>query len=540
MAPSVEVGGGAGHAVAVAGPGGTLAGTALGGGGTVSTVAVGSVGAAVLLVAVADSLGGSSTVALSVLVVISVVVHSPLVIVSAELASIALVGVRLSGDAVVGLAPSGVVVGAISLLGPLIVVVRALSSLLGAGGTLPGHGAVATSTLTGSGIRLLAVAEFLTALPSGGSTATLSLVLVVVGGGSSLAVGGSAVNVAVLAPSLSAPLVIISVVPLIVRLGGIRLSEGLVVRDILSVVLVSAPGIPVGGGLAPVLVAIASRGTVVLGLLATGAVVAAGATLAVLAPPGGGVAVSIGVTGVVPVVILGPLVIIGADLTSVVLVGVALGLNGVVRLAPSGVVVGSVSLLGPGIVVVGTLGGTVGTRGTLPGRALSTLSVLSGSGLGVTLALALLSTGSSGATGVSLGSVVLGGGGLAVGGGSVDITVLAPGLGTPLVVVLVVPLVVGLGGVGFGVGAAVGLLDAEVLVSAISIPVGGGSALVVSTVGLGGTALGAALALLDRDLELGLAGGVGVAVADRLDVDGAADSDERSSESEGFHVGRKK
>merc|ERR1719464_2090695 len=461
-APSVEVGGGAGHAV---------------------TVAVGSVGIAVLLVAVAGGGGGSSAVALAVLVVISVVVLSPLVVVSAKLASVALVGVRLGGDGVVGLAPSGVVVGAISLLGPLVVVVRALSSLLGAGGTLPGHGAVAAGTLTGGSVRLLAVAELVATGPTGASSAALGLVLVVVGAGSGLTVGGSTVNVTVLAPSLGAPLVVISVVPLIVRFGGIRLGEGLVVRDILSVVLISAPGIPVGGGLAPVLVAIASGGTVVLGLLATGAVVAAGATLAVLAPPGGGVAVSIGVTGVVPVVILGPLVIIGADLTSVVLVGVALGLNGVVRLAPSGVVVRSVSLLGPGVVVVGTLGGTVGTGGTLPDGALSASAVLSGGGLGVSLALSLLSTGSSGATSVVLGTVVLGGGGLAVRGGSVHITVLAPGLGRDV--------------------------------------------------------YGAALALLDRDLELGLAGGVGVAVADRLDVDGAADSDERSSESEGFHVGRK-
>ena len=77
---------------------------------------------------------------------------------------------------------------------------------------------------------------------------------------------------------------------------------------------------------------------------------------------GGGAAVSGGVPVVVAVVVLGPLVVIGLNRAGVLLVVVGLGVNGVVRLAPSAVVVRAVSLLGPLVVVVAGAGG-----GTAPG-----------------------------------------------------------------------------------------------------------------------------------------------------------------------------
>jgi len=130
---------------------------------------------------------------------------------------------------------------------------------------------------------------------------------------------------------------------------------------------------------------------------------------------------------------------------------------------------------------------------------------------------------------VSIGA----GSGLAVGGGAIDISVLAPSLGAPLVVILVVPFVVGLGGVRLGVGLAVGLGDGEVLVSAPGVPVGSGGLLVVGAISLGGGGLGVGAGVLDGDLGVGVGTiSVTVAVANGLDVDGAADGDESSGESE--------
>ena len=71
---------------------------------------------------------------------------------------------------------------------------------------------------------------------------------------------------------------------------------------------------------------------------------------------GSGLEIAISVTRVVSVVVLGPLVVISLDCASVALIVVGLGRDGVVRLAPPGVVIGSVGLLGPLIVVIGTLG----------------------------------------------------------------------------------------------------------------------------------------------------------------------------------------
>ena len=366
----------------------------------------------------------------------------------------------------------------------------------------------------------------------GGAVAVLGVVL---GGGSST-VGGGTIDVSVLAPSLSAPFVVISVVPLVVRLSGVCLGGSAVVGNILGVVLIAAPGVPVGARFAPVAGAVGlGGGGVVATLLAVGTVAVA---IALPGLRGGGLAVLVSVTRVVSVVVLGPLVVVGAHALGVVLVVVGLGLDGVVRLAPSGVEVRAIGLLGPDIVVVATLGSAVGGGSTLP-------AVLAGGTValgGVAVAGAL----GGSVAGLALLVVVAGGGGLAVGGSAVDVAVLAPGLSAPLVVVLVVPFVVGLGGVGLGVGAAIGLLDGEVLVSAVGIEVGGGVGHVVGAVALGGSLLGGAWGGLDGDLGGGVAvaGTVGpVAVAARdtvaggLDVDGGGDGDERRSESEGFHVG---
>merc|ERR1719464_220670 len=72
----------------------------------------------------------------------------------------------------------------------------------------------------------------------------------------------------------------------------------------------------------------------------------------VLAVGGSSLLVGVGGAGVVTIVVLGPLVVISPDLARVLLVVVGFGSDGVVGLAPSGVVVGAVGLLGPLVVVV--------------------------------------------------------------------------------------------------------------------------------------------------------------------------------------------
>jgi len=57
------------------------------------------------------------------------------------------------------------------------------------------------------------------------------------------------------------------------------------------------------------------------------------------------------------IVILGPLVVVSTDLAGVLLVIVLVGLDKVVRLAPPGVGIGTVGVLGPGIVVSSSRGG---------------------------------------------------------------------------------------------------------------------------------------------------------------------------------------
>ena len=188
-------------------------------------------GDVLLAPAVANALSllgrGSVAVGISLASPGGVVVLSPLIIISADLTGVVLVVVRASSNGVVRLAPSGVVVRAVSLLGPLVIVVAA-------------HGS--------------------TALPVG--TVGGELLALALANGSIASVAGGTGEIAVLTPSLSAPLVIISVVPLVIRLSSVRFGGGLAVRLINGEILIAAPGIPVGGLLGLVLLSEASRGVV--------------------------------------------------------------------------------------------------------------------------------------------------------------------------------------------------------------------------------------------------------------------------------------
>merc|ERR550539_1719202 len=204
----------------------------------------------------------------------------------------------------------------------------------------------------------------------------------------------------------------------------------------------------------------------------------------------------------------------------VLLVVVGLGVNGVVRLAPSAVVVRAVGLLGPLVVVVAGAGGGTASGGVVD--VLLSLAVSGGGGLlvsggdllsGVTvatistvsvsvalrsvvdgLALAAVTGGGLGA-GAAIAIPVSLGGSLSDGRGTIDVSVLAPSLGAPLIVVLVVPFVIGLGVVGLGPGLVVRLIDGEVLITAPSVKVGGGAGHAVAVAGLGGTLAGSSLDL---------------------------------------------
>ena len=518
--------------------GSVVLGTLLGeSGSTVISVSV----SGLELVGLLAPLGGSLAVSTSVLGVVSIVVLSPLVIIGLDGSGVALAVVRLGGDRVVGLAPSGVVVGAVSLLGPLVVVVSASGGLLGGGSSLPDHlvtsvtgsrgllggllGLVSVgtvSTVAISTVSGVAVAEGLAHLGGLGASGSVSSLGGILGGGDGT-VGGSAIDISVLAPGLCAPLVIVSVVPLIVGFSGVSLSGGAVVGNVLSVVLITSPGVPVGARLAPVVLAALLGSSGALSALAVAGTLAVGRGR-------GSFAVSVTLTSIVSVVVLSPLIVVGADTSGVVLIVVGLGLNGVIRLAPSGVVVRAISLLGPDIVVVATTGGTVALAGTLPDLTGGGTVVVLGGSLIDLLATIL---GALGGTGLTVAVIVARGGGLSVGGGTVDVTVLTPGLSAPLVVVGVVPLVIRLSGVGLGGGAAIGLLDGEVLISAIGIEVGGRSLFGLLAVTLGGTLSTVARLLGDLDDGSGLVVGWLMAVSLLPSVDGSNEE----SESESFHVG---
>merc|ERR550539_2262974 len=135
----------------------------------------------------------------------------------------------------------------------------------------------------------------------------------------------------------------------------------------------------------------------------------------------------------------------------VLLVVVGLGVNGVVRLAPSAVVVRAVGLLGPLVVVVAGAGGGTASGGVVD--VLLSLAVSGGGGSllvsgGDLLSGVTVATISTVSVSVALRSVVDGlalaaltGGSLSDGRGTIDVSVLAPSLGAPLIVVLVVPFV---------------------------------------------------------------------------------------------------
>jgi len=325
-------------------------------------------------------------------------------------------------------------------------------------------------------------------------------------------VGRGTVDILVRAPSLGAPFVGIVVVPLIVRLGLVGLSTGVVEAGLLMEVLIATIGVPLVAGVTRVHGALALRCLLEVGRVTGLGAGRSGSTVLVV------VAVAIAVT------ILSPLVVISADLAGVVLVIVRTSLDGVVRLAPPGVLVFTVGLLGPGVVVVsvlllsglpgGTLlvgssvlltsvglavramgGLTVRSVGTV-GRFAVTVAVSLGDGLlavASVLAVAVRAVGLA-AMG-SLSCTVVGGGGVVLlGGCTIGVLILTPRLSTMLVVILVVPLIVGLGAVRLGLSVAVGLVNGEILIATPGVPVGS-------------LLLGVVLSVILRGL-LGLLGGL--------------------------------
>jgi len=171
-------------------------------------------------------------------------------------------------------------------------------------------------------------------------------------------------------------------------------------------VLVAAIGIPVVLVTAPVLGSSSLGSLGVIGGVAGGGFAGSGSTVLIV------------IASTVAVAVLSPLVIIGTNLASVVLVVVVVGLNRVVGFAPPVVGVLAVSLLGPCVVIVARKLGS-----SFPGSLVS-------AGSGVT------SVALSGSRGVVL-----------LGGLALLIEVTAPALTAPLVVILVVPFIVGLSAV---------------------------------------------------------------------------------------------
>jgi len=325
-------------------------------------------------------------------------------------------------------------------------------------------------------------------------------------------VGRGTVDILVRAPSLGAPFVGIVVVPLIVRLGLVGLSTGVVEAGLLMEVLIATIGVPLVAGVTRVHGALALRC-----LLEVGRVTGLGAGRS-------GSTVLVVVAVAIAVAILSPLVVISADLAGVVLVIVRTSLDGVVRLAPPGVLVFTVGLLGPGVVVVsvlllsglpgGTLlvgssvlltsvglavramgGLTVRSVGTV-GRFAVTVAVSLGDGLLAVASVLVVAVRAVGLAAMgSLSCTVVGGGGVVLlGGCTIGVLILAPRLSTMLVIILVVPLIVGLGAVRLGLSVAVGLVNGEILIATPGVPVGS-------------LLLGVVLSVILRGL-LGLLGGL--------------------------------
>ena len=399
-----------------------------------------------------------------------IVVLSPLVVVSTDLAGVLLVVVLVGVDKVVGLAPPGVGVLTVGVLGPGVVIVTGLGggALVGslvvlasdfaAGVLLAVHAGVGVTGLLavrGTMSTVTTVALGLGGTVALGSVGTVGLAVSVlfvlrVGSVGCLGtVGGSSLLVLVLAPSLGAPSVTILVVPLIVGLSIVGLGPCLLVGLIDFEVLISAPGIPVRA----VLSVLGGRALLGGGINSALGVAVATVTVTVsvlLAPDGGGLAVLTSGSLVVVVVILSPLIIISLEPSGVLLVLVRASLHGIVRLAPPGVGVLTVSLLGPRVVIVTLSGSLIRCGSTLPLLALSSFTVTVARVVGV---------------------AVLAGGGLStVGRGTVDVLIRAPSLGAPLIGIVVVPLIVRLGLVGLSTGVVEAGLLMEVLIATIGIP----------------------------------------------------------------------
>ena len=343
----------------------------------------------------------------------SVVVLSPLVVIGLDVASVLLVLVGLGVNGVVRLAPSGVGIRTVSLLGPCVVVVSTLlsGSSLGGGLLLDAVGAgvgfavwlnvalltvalVVTVALLVTVSLVVTVADVVVGVSLSLSGVTV-VVAVTLGG--SFAVGGGTVSVTVNTPCLSTVSVVVLVVPFVVRLGIVGLGVGHLVRLVNLEILISAPGVPLGALLVTVHIG--------LGVGGLGGIRSVSPRIS-----GSGLAVSVGTSGVVSVVVLSPLVVISIDLSGVRLVVVRLGRDGVVGLAPSGVEVGTGGGLGPLVVVVaGCLGGSL-LGGTFP--FVGTVALLVATVSVVTVALA-----------VRVGGVLVLGGSSTVRGGTVDILV---------------------------------------------------------------------------------------------------------------------
>jgi len=147
--------------------------------------------------------------------------------------------------------------------------------------------------------------------------------------------------------------------------------------------------------------------------------------------------VNVGILLGVDIPVLGPLVVVSAHLAGVLLVVVLVGVDEVIGLAPPGVVVRAVSLLGPCVGIVGTSGGLLARGGLdVVSRSFAAISV---SAVGDT-ALAVSTV--SGDTTVGFVSVVSTGSSTVVRGSTVKIAVLAPCLCAPFISVEVVPFVV--------------------------------------------------------------------------------------------------
>jgi len=175
-------------------------------------------------------------VAVSVTVGFIATVLSPLVVVSTDLAGVLLVIVGVGLDEVVRLAVARVGVRAVSGIGPLIVVVTLLGSRARSRGCVVSavSGSLTVAVALGATVATVAAVAAVGAL--GG---TVRSVVVVTGRGSGT-VGGGTVDILVGTVGIITPVIGIRVVPLIVGLGIVGLSPGLLVRLLNTQVLIAA------------------------------------------------------------------------------------------------------------------------------------------------------------------------------------------------------------------------------------------------------------------------------------------------------------